>query len=131
VVIAELLMDQSFGRDRRVRKRAQYRRIYDEGAKVHGRSLTLFVRASGQAATRLGVTATRRLGGAVERNRAKRRIREVFRRVAPPDGLDIIVIPRRAALAVGFRDLEADYQSTLRRAIARLGVRNRVRPDSP
>lgn len=71
---------------------------------------------------RLGVIASRRYGGAVARNRAKRRIREVFRRQEPALSasrgfrpLDVVVIPRRELATAPFATLEADFQGALGR----------------
>ena len=69
--------------------------------------------------TRLGIAATRKLGMAVQRNRAKRLVRELFRRHPAPSGFDLVVIPRRSLLDAPFSSLEADYVATLAR----------VRPD--
>jgi ribonuclease P protein component len=86
--------------------------------------MTVFVVANGGATTRLGVAATRKLGSAVERNRAKRLAREVFRRHKIGAGLDIVIVPRREMLDAPFASLEADFTSVLER-------RERGRPAGP
>ena len=97
----------------RVRRRADFEHIYAHGAKRHGRFMTVFVLAREDAAerrsSRFGVAATRKLGGAVVRNRAKRLSRELFRRHKPDAGLDVIVVPRREFLAADLPSLERDY----------------------
>ncbi len=96
----------------RVRRRVDFEHIYAHGAKRHGRFMTMFVLARDAAAdghARLGVAATRKLGGAVVRNRAKRLSRELFRRHKPGPGFDVVVIPRREFLAADFPSLERDY----------------------
>jgi ribonuclease P protein component len=108
----------------RVRKRPEFERIYATGAKVHGRFMTLFVMVNGTDAPRLGVAATRKLGSAVERNRAKRRARELFRRQRKIGGLDIVIVPRRDMLDAPFASLEAEYAALLaRRGRARAAAR--------
>ena len=99
----------------RVRRRPEFERAYNTGARIHGRFLTLFVVPNGLSRSRLGVAATRKLGPATVRNRAKRLAREVFRRHKVVTGFDIIVVPRREMLDAPFSSLEADYLSTLRR----------------
>jgi ribonuclease P protein component len=65
--------------------------------------------------SRLGVAATRKIGGAVGRNRAKRRVRDVFRRHRTGESVDIVVIPRRELIAAPFERVEAEYVGILRR----------------
>ena len=103
----------------RVRRRPEFERIYKEGARIHGRFMTLFVLPNGGTAPRFGVAATRKLGSAVERNRAKRLAREMFRRHKVAAGLDIVVVPRREMLDAPFASLEADYLAALRRGGAK------------
>ena len=99
----------------RIRRRADFERIYANGAKIHGRYMTLFVMVNDAAAPRLGVAATRKLGSAVDRNRAKRRVRELFRRRKNIGGLDIVIVPRREMLDAPFAHLEAEYVALLAR----------------
>jgi ribonuclease P protein component len=101
----------------RVRRRADFEHIYEHGAKRHGRFMTVFVLAregaSAGEAARLGIAATRKLGNAVVRNRAKRVSRELFRRHKPEGGLDVVVVPRREFLGADFPTLERDYTTLL------------------
>ena len=106
-----------------MRRRPDFERAYDTGIRVHGRYMTLFVVPNGGTDPRLGVAATRKLGMAVERNRAKRLARELFRRHKIAAGQDIIIVPRREMLDAPFDSLEADYLAALER-------RDRERPSS-
>ena len=78
--------------------------------------MTVFVLPNDGAAARLGVAATRKIGSSVDRNRAKRLAREVFRRYKMAAGLDIVIVPRREMLDAPFISLEADYRATLERS---------------
>ena len=99
----------------RIRRRPEFERIYAAGAKLHGRFMTVFAMPNGAATPRFGVAATRKLGGAVERNRTKRRARELFRQRKDIGGLDIVIVPRREMLDAPFVTLEADYAALLDR----------------
>jgi ribonuclease P protein component len=100
----------------RIRRRPEYERVYSAGSKAHGRFMTVFVLPNGGAVPRLGVAATRKIGSSVDRNRAKRLAREVFRRHKMAAGLDVVVVPRREMLDAPFASLEADYHAALQRS---------------
>jgi ribonuclease P protein component len=106
---------ERLSRQDRVRRRPEFERAYEHGLRLSGRFMTLFVAPNGGNRCRLGVAATRKLGSAVVRNRAKRLARELFRKQKPPAGLDVILVPRREMLDAPFASLEADYNTTLAR----------------
>ena len=81
----------------------------------------MFLLANKSGVGRLGIAATKKLGGSVERNRAKRLIREVFRRNKIAVGFDVVVIPKRELLDASLSALEADYRTLLARCLARQG----------
>ena len=103
----------------RIRRRAEFQEVYQRGTRVHSRFCTLFVLPNSHRAARLGIAATRKLGGAVVRNRAKRLIREVFRRNKITGGFDVVVVPKRELLDASLTVLEADYRTIFDRAARR------------
>jgi ribonuclease P protein component len=107
-----------FSRDEHIRRRAEFERVYERGTKIHGRCCILFALPNALPIGRLGIAATRKLGGSVERNRAKRLIREVFRRNKIASGFDVVVVPKRQLLDASLTAIEAEYRSILRRACA-------------
>ena len=110
-----------FRPEERIRRRAEFQHVYEHGTKVHSRYCTVFVLANKGGVGRLGIAATKKLGGSVQRNRAKRLIREVFRRNKIADGFDVVVIPKRELLDASLSILEADYRTLLARRLARQG----------
>ena len=72
--------DERLSPDEKVRRRAEYQRCYRSGRRRGGPLATLHYIANDHPHPRLGITASRKVGGAVIRNRLKRRIREVYRR---------------------------------------------------
>ena len=101
----------------RIRRRAEFKHVYDKGSRVHGRYSTIFVLPNSHGVGRLGIAATKKLGGAVQRNRAKRLIREIFRRNKIATGHDVVVVPRRELLEASLTAIESDYRSTLERRL--------------
>jgi ribonuclease P protein component len=109
----------TFPKSLRLLRRAEFRRVYDEGQRRSSSLCMAFVRPNGLPETRLGITTPSKLGNAVLRNRLKRRLREAFRldQAAIPGGWDVVLNPRPAAAKVPFQNL--------RREILRLFPRER------
>jgi ribonuclease P protein component len=98
----------------RIRHRVEFQRVYEHGYRIRTRYCTLFVLPNQQPIGRLGIAATKKLGGSVQRNRAKRLIREIFRQNKIATGFDLVVVPKRELLGASLTALEADYRSALR-----------------
>jgi ribonuclease P protein component len=93
----------------RALRTADFRKVYDHGKRVSGPLFAAFCLARpDQTSARLGLTVPRAIGGSVDRNRIKRRLREAFRlhRAKLNPQWDIVINPRRTALAAPFTDLE-------------------------
>jgi ribonuclease P protein component len=74
-------VSQALPKQRRLRARAEFQKVYTEGQRYDGRLLAAFLRKNELPGHRLGVTAsTKAIGKSVDRNRAKRLLRELFRR---------------------------------------------------
>jgi len=75
-------------------------------------------RLNEQASVRIGVAAGRSIGSAVERNRAKRRMREAIRPLIPyiPTGWDLLFLARRPQQQADFQQLQAAVKNVLHRA---------------
>ena len=86
----------TFPRPRRLRRPAQFERVYDGGYAVR-RGPLLVHAMPGDECTRLGLSVSRKVGNAVVRNRIKRRLRASFRRLQHdlPPGYDLVVTVRK------------------------------------
>ncbi len=117
------MSSQRFGKARRVRRSREYQQAFKAGIRVHGRFLTLVMAPNDASSVRLGIVASRKLGDSVRRNRAKRLIREMFRRTIPPgpsSGVDVVVIPKGALLDTPYATLQDDFSGTFRRGMSRV-----------
>jgi ribonuclease P protein component len=123
-------MTEQFRAAEHIRRRADFERIYQDGLKVSGRYMMIFSRRTDGAMPRLGIAATRKLGGAVVRNRAKRRVRELFRHFKPRTALDIVVVPRRELVDAPFTHLEIEFRALLDRRVPERGHARRARRHS-
>jgi ribonuclease P protein component len=109
--------DTRFRPHERIRRRSEFQQVYDHGIRVNGRFSLIFFLANERKNGRLGIAATKKIGGAVVRNRAKRLIREVFRRNKFTAGFDVVVVPRRLVIQSTLATLEADYRAALERRL--------------
>ncbi|MCD4653326.1 ribonuclease P protein component [bacterium] len=98
-----------------MRSTSVFREVYREGQKIPGRYFLLFLRPRKDDVVRFGVTATRRIGNAVIRNRAKRIMREALRQTAPRinQGLDIIMVARFTIRSVGMNAIKMQLNQKL------------------
>jgi ribonuclease P protein component len=118
-----------FPRTRRIRRRSEFVRIQNApSARVPTRHLLMLLRPRESAGpARLGVVASKRVGGSVVRNRTKRLVREAFRKNpdAFPDNLDVVIILRPGAHLLPSGELEAQVRqakSALHRRAAELAA---------
>ena len=115
---------ETFSRGDRLRKRREFEECYASGVRVSGRHLQLFLLSrSAQGRPRLGISVSRRLGGAVTRNRLRRRVREIFRRNREALGsapLDCVVNLRASAAGAPFYELERDCIWAMRQAVEKV-----------
>ena len=102
----------------RLRKGADFKAVFGQGRRFRGQMVTVVAAHNGRTHSRLGVVASRRVGGAVRRNRAKRLMREAFRlnKHLVPANVDIIMIASpRLADDVVFADLAPEVKDIFRR----------------
>ena len=133
--------------DARLRKHADYQRVYKATRKQFSASMTWFAAAREAspvsnpphesavvlAGPRVGLTAGKVLGKAHERNCIKRRMREAVRRhlAELPDEMDLVLHPRRSVMTMEFMKLEAEVLRIFRQAAAQVRAARASNPSRP
>jgi ribonuclease P protein component len=111
---------QALPKHRRLTKRREYLRVYETGRKLFSRYCVLFFAANDLPFSRIGITATKKIGKANVRNRLKRWTREIYRLERAKLGLDenaldIVVNVKPNAAAAKFREFRDDMIRVLQR----------------
>ena len=111
-------------RRRRLSRSAEFERVYRQGRSKGNRYLVLYAfprEETGDGGPRLGLSVSRRVGGAVDRNRVKRLLREAFREESSrlPDDLDVVVVARPDALDLVEREGLAGVRASLGELVGR------------
>ena len=108
---------EAFPHKVRIVKSSDYRVLYRDGRKIQSERFVLFGRENNIGHHRLGITVSKRVGGAVVRNRVKRLFREIFRRssVEIPSQYDIVVNAKSGCVGAGYLELRAEFLAAARR----------------
>lgn len=108
-----------FPKSARLFRASEFQRLKREGESFHGKFIVLSVLKNlPDAEVRIGLITSRRVGGAVERNRVRRRMREIVRAARPQihPGTWLTLIARQAATRATFQNLTAEWQQLARRS---------------
>ncbi len=97
-------------------RRAEFEAVYRSGQRRSSQQFAVFYRANGGEHSRFGISVKKAVGGAVVRNRIRRRIREILRlnHSEIPSGWDIVIHPRGSVARTRFASLEAELLRLLR-----------------
>lgn len=115
--------DERLARTERLRGDREFQRLFRGGARIEREGFVLLW-AGGGGPRAAGFAAGRRLGGSVVRNRARRRLREAYRRekgLAPTTGVRLCFVARPGALRASFGELTRQVDQALRQMARRLG----------
>lgn len=101
---------KGFPKSHRLLKHADFERVYDRGRRHFSRNMTVFYLGRSESGLRVGFTVSRALGGAVQRNRMKRRLREAVRLtgLASDVAADVVINPKKTLLKAQFADLREE-----------------------
>ena len=99
---------QTFPRNERLTKPSEFRDVYGRGRKAVGHSFVCYVARRECQGRKFGMAVSRKVGGAVTRNRVKRYLREIYRncREDLKDDMSIVIVARSAASTLGFAECE-------------------------
>jgi len=119
---------EALPKEKRLANRREFLRVYETGRKFFSRYSVLFVASNGLPHSRIGITATKKLGKAIVRNRLKRWTREVYRRQREPLGLDprsldVVVNVKPNAAEASFQEFSQDLGRALQRIVSDPGGR--------
>ena len=121
------MASEALSKERRLAKRREFLRVYETGRKLFSRYAVIFFAGNDLPHSRIGITATKKLGKANVRNRLKRWTREIYRRQRPVLDLDraasdFVVNIKPNAVDASFQEFEQDLVKVLRRAAAEAGI---------
>ena len=120
-----------FPRESRLLRHADFDRVYREGKRHFSTNMTVFFLPRMEGATetaappsglRIGLTVSRALGGAVDRNRLRRRMREAVRMTRPlaAPAIDVVINPKRLVLKTEFqalvKEVDRAFETVLRKS---------------
>lgn len=120
--------------ENRLRSREEFRRVFQKGVSVANREIVVYVWNRGDGGPwRAGFSVSKKVGGAVVRNKVKRRLREAVRGQGErlPAGWDLVVIARPGCDAASFEQLYRGVSDLVEKAVRRGGQRGNRRSPAP
>jgi ribonuclease P protein component len=122
-----------FPRSARILQHAEFDRVYKLGKRHFGAHMTAFyLLRDGGEGMRVGFTVSKKLGGAVDRNRMRRRLREAVRLHGLPAEIkaDVVINPKRSSLTAEFGEIEAAIQKAFE-VVAQAAVQSAAKSGAP
>ncbi len=108
-------MSETYDPRERIRKKKDFADLYENGGCYRGKYFNLIFRPNGLDFSRMSAVASRKVGDAVRRNKARRRARELFRRnrILLTVPMDILVIAKAGTNEAAFAELLEQYRAAL------------------
>ena len=96
-----------------LKKNHEFKRLYNKGKSAASQCLVVYCRRNGTTENRLGITVSTKIGGAVQRNRVRRRLKEIYRlhEEQLTSGHDVVIVARVRSRFAGFQELESSVLS--------------------
>lgn len=99
-----------------LKKNHEFKRLYNKGKSSASQYAVVYSRRNGRSDNRLGITVSTKLGGAVERNRIRRRLKEIYRlnEESLVTGYDIVLVARMKTRYAHYSEIESSLMSLFR-----------------
>ena len=100
-----------------LKKNHEFKRLYNKGKSAASQCAVVYCRRNGRMENRLGITVSTKLGGAVQRNRVRRRLKEIYRlnEGKMSYGYDVVIVARMRSRYSGYGELESSVMSLFRK----------------
>jgi len=100
-----------------LKKNYEFKRLYTKGKSAASQYAVVYCRRNGRTENRIGVTVSTKLGGAVQRNRVRRRLKEIYRLNEDKlvVGHDVVIVARMKSRFSGYREIESSVLSLFKK----------------
>ena len=108
--------NRKLGRHERITQQFEYKEVITKGKILAGRRFKAYLLVNGATERKAGFIAGRVVGGACQRNRARRLLREAYRHLKPrsaPRGFRVVFVAGRGIVGAGLREVETDMEGML------------------
>lgn len=111
--------DESFSRKHRLSKSSDFKRVFTKGKRNATPLFVIYSLRNHLSYSRLGIQVKARIGTAVRRNRIKRIVREVFRRIKweTAEPLDLVFIAEKGLREIEFKSFEIEFLKTWKKLV--------------